>query len=222
MDDIEETKTDELSINPLLYYQKPEIGSNRRSDENFVPPIQVALPDGGVGIGLSILKPIAHEEIHLQNDAIILSGPENADIDNMERRSLKVVFLSMAIVNFILTSILFFSARTVDPSLVEVLNSETPSIFQQISATRTATENWNYAGIIIVLFIGALSVIFESALGVSAYCLSVMLNFILSTSALPYFVFSSRYVLDLAMLYFALVFRTKIMFTFLPTHVHRQ
>lgn len=220
----EELKTDTISINPLLYFQKPEIGSNNRSEDTFIPPIQIAFPDGGFGIGSSIINASNRnpEQVLPENDVIILSGPEATDVDVNERRSLKVAIVFLAVVNILFTATLFAYAQTVDTSLVEDATTTTPAVFQQVSQHRTSIERINFIFVIFSLCMGIVSVVLEIPLGVSAYCLAIVLNFILSTSVLPYFSYSFRYFLDLALLYFSLVFRTKIVFTFLPTHIHRQ
>ena len=94
--------------------------------------------------------------------------------------------------------------------------------FEVASKSRRNIETINYAWTIVCLCMGVLSVVFEYPLGVAAYSLSVVLNFILGTSALPLFVYSLRYVFDVALLYLALVIRSRLTYSFLPLHVHRS
>ena len=111
----------------------------------------------------------------------------------------------------------------IDSSLVEQYSSfGVPSVFSKISHDRRSIENINFAFIIVTLVVGIFSVVFENTLGISAYSISVVLNFVLGTSALLCFTFSLRYFFDLCLLYFALVMRSKLVFTFFPIQVTRH
>jgi hypothetical protein len=221
-----ENRTRYHPIQPLSYSQKPEIGSygSNQNDNKLLIPLQVAYPNGGFGIGISALK-LKQDEMNdgrLHDTAVIISGPENTTSDIYERKSLATAFILLALINFIITILLFVRADKVDTSKVETYHRNTPTVFGKVSSHRTPIEKLNFSFIIITLFEGVLSCYFESALGLSAYATSVLLNIILGTASLPYFVYSFRYIFDFAMLYIALVYRAKLAYTILPTHIHRQ
>lgn len=212
-----EMQQQEADKHSLIYYQKPCIGSERGVRSS--PPIQLLFPGGAFGLGVPI-KTAAEQPINIderdRNFAVLASGPERTASDLIPLRGLQVTFLVLAAFNLIITSELYFDADAVDTSKVVAPSTAKLGIFDSVSRDRRSIEDVSYAFTIIVLVLGCTSVSFESALGVSAYCLAVLLNFMLGTSALPYFVYSFRYIFDLVMLYVALVIRTRLTYTFLP------
>lgn len=210
------------AVKSLVYYQKPAIGSSNGATS---APVLLKYPGGAIGIAVSNKNRTPAQENPNQPldryNSVIASGPINTILDIKEKNMLKIAFLVVAFVNLVITSALYFNADTVDTSKVENPTQNTPTVFEKVPSQRRQIETINYAFTFIVLIMGSASVVFESALGVSAYCLAIVLNFLLGTSSLPYFVYSSRYVFDCVMLYLALVFRSKIVYNFLPLHFQR-
>lgn len=201
----------------LIYYQKPCIGNDR--GVRSTPPVQLVFPGGGFGLGVSGKS--APDANNVDNDrgyAVLASGPERTSADLLSLRGLQITFLVLAFFNLVITTCLYYNASTADTSSVSKNTSPTTGVFDDVDGNRREVERANYALSILVLSIGCISVMAESAVGVSSYCLAVLLNFILGTSALPYFVYSFRYIFDLVMLYFALVLRTRLTYTFLPLY----
>lgn len=212
------------NITPLLYFQKPEIGSsNAGGDPRLYNPVQLIFPRGGFGIGTSIAKANAVEragDLHLP--AVVSSGPFDQDIDRTEKLSLKVGFLTVAFVNLIITFCLFFDATSADMSKVEDNPTDIypPPVFSKVPPERSNQENAKFAFWFMCFLVGVAGMLLESALLISGYCLATLLNFLLGTAALPYFVYGFRYLLDLPMFYLALVMRSRLMCTFLAAHIH--
>lgn len=217
----EELKTEELNVHALTYYQKPVIGSNGNTSNS---PVQLMFPTGGFSLGIpykdSILGQQGRSQVD-QNFAVIGSGPIHNEIDIHQNRGLKLAFLITAVVNLIVTSLLFFDAASVDTTLVENSSGAIPSVFERVSSERRNAEIVNYCFSVIFMVVGSFSVIFDNSLGISMYCFYVLLNFFFGTASLPYFVYSFRYFLDLGMFYVALVLRTRLVYTFLPLHIYR-
>ena len=212
----------EAEINTLIYYQKPCIGNEQTS--RSVTPIQLLFPNGfGLGIPVkeSTVNPLSAQETD-RNFGVLASGPERTNADRLPLRGLQATFLVLAAFNIVITSLLMFDADNVDTGKVMSKTAPLTRIFDAVSSERRNVENVNYAFSIVIILIGSISVLFENCLGVSAYCLATLLNFLLGTSALPYFVYSFRYIFDLTMLYIALVLRSRLMFTFLPLQTRRM
>lgn len=211
---------DEIVISPLTYHQKPAIGQDNQED---LSPVQILFPNGGFGIGVALKNPEAentrrHETHRL---GVLASAPSGTELDRAERRGLLIAFQIVGIVNIILTSLLFAYADTADSSKVEPETGYLPSGFERISSERRPIEKINFAFTIILLVLGMVSVFFENALGLTGYCVGIILNFFLANSSLSSFVFSFRYILDIGMLYIGLVIRSRLMYTFLPLNLHR-
>lgn len=202
----------------LIYYQKPCIGNERGA--RTIPPVQLIFPGGGFGLGVSAKEPTQNGNAQDRDRgfAVLASGPERTPADVFPLRGLQATFLILAFFNVVITSIMYFNANRVDTSSVAPNTTPWVSMFESVPSNRRSIEESSYALSMVVIGIGSVSVVLESAVGVSAYCLATLLNFLLGTSALPYFVYSFRYIFDLVMLYFALVLRTRLMYTFLPLY----
>lgn len=229
-----------ILLPPMLYFQKPKLGPLGRSVggsssvNTSKNPLQVAFPSGGFGLGLpnsQTHRPEAHAED--SDEVFVASEPENFDIDILERRYIIYSFIALGMVNLIITSVMYNSASTFNSSNVVPaklpdmpMDDDAPFLgahfmFQEVPLERRPIESTYYTFLILATILGMLSALVESPLGLSAYALTVPLNFLLGTSALPYFLFSLRYVFDLWMLYAALVLRSKLCMNFLNMHVHR-
>jgi hypothetical protein len=204
----------------LVYYQKPCIGNER--GVRATPPTQLIFPGGGFGLGIptkettSAATPAGERD---ENFAVLASAPERTLADMSTLRGLQATFLVLAAFNLILTSLMYFDPKRADTSKVTPRASPALDVFQEVPAERRNIEDVDYAFTVIIFILGSASVIWESALGVSAYCLATILNFMLGTSALPYFVYSTRYIFDMFMLYIGLVLRTRLTYTILPLHL---
>jgi hypothetical protein len=204
----------------LVYYQKPCIGNERGVRTS--PPAQLIFPGGGFGLGIPPKETPDATAAAAQRDenfAVLVSAPEKTPADMLMLRGLQATFLILAAFNLILTCLMYFDPKRTDTSKVTPRASPELDVFQEVPEDRRYIEDVDFAFTVIILVIGSASVIWESALGVSAYCLATILNFMLGTSALPYFTYSTRYIFDMFMLYIALVLRTRLTFTILPLHL---
>lgn len=149
---------------------------------------------------------------------MIASRPELLTSDIRHKYALKLALILLAVFNIILTCILYYDADHVDPSKVETSNMSggLPSIFQVVSNHRTRVEKVNFAFVLVILSIGIISAIIELSIGLAGFALALALNFLLGTSSLPYFVYSFRYIVDIFLIYLALVLRSRIDLAFLP------
>lgn len=209
-------------VHPLVYFQKPAIGS---STEENIPPVQTIFPNGGFAIGTPMKDPnsvtAANQGDHI-GLGILASAPMNTEVDLAQKRDLATAFLIVAFVNFIVTILMYSFSDEVDLSKVEMRHGPIASVFEQVSPNRRSIENINFGFTVCLIILGSLTVVTQNSLGISAYALGVTLNFFLATYSLPYFLYSFRYMLDLCMLYLVLVFRSRLVYTFLPIHLHRQ
>lgn len=218
----EESKVrSEVTVNPLVYYQKPAIGNEGTDD---VPPVQIIFPTGGFGIGLAgkNSEGVGSEQRPTQQYGTLASPPNYSNLDLAEKQAIATGFLVVAVINIILTSLMFHYAKDVDLSKVQAAVSPLQGVFQRIPLHRRPIEVINFSFTIILLVLGVVSVITESTIGLSGYALGICLNFILGTSSLPYFAYALRYLLDVYMLYLGLVYRSRLMCAFLPLHLHGQ
>lgn len=218
----EEGKNPEFSFYPLVYYQKPAIGTE--STDSGAPPVQLVYPSGGFAVGIPVKS--SDRPARAQDErfgyGVLSSAPMNQSIDIHQKQSLANSFLLLGFVNLVITVLMFSHANDIDLSKVEPGHGSLPTLFEKLSTTRTPTEQLNYGFILFVLILGCVSVVIENVLGISAYCLAVSVNFFLATYSLPYFLYSFRYLLDFAMLYMALVYRSRLMYTYLPINLHNQ
>ena len=211
-----------LPLPELLYYQKPSLGKKKTTREK--QPLQVSFPSGAVGIALSSsVLASAGSDNDNADSVVIVSETENDDIDLTERRWITAGFLMLALVNLIITSLMFQYADTTDASaVVEPSNygdGSLPQPFEAVGSTRSSAENTYFAFIVLSTIGGSLAAAFQSALGLSAYGLTVIIMYIFGTAAQPYFVFSFRSIFDIWMLYMALVLRSKLLFCVLPVRI---
>jgi hypothetical protein len=205
----------EIVCNPLTYYQKPAIGQD---DTEQIPPAHLVFPTGGVGLGVAP-RVANRDQNRGVRHGVIVSGPVASPLDTVQKRGLVFAFNVLAIVNIVLTCLLYLKADEVDSSKVEPATSFLPFSLEKVDSERRPIEKISFGFTITIIVIGILSTITEFTLGVSIYSLAIILNFMLGTSALPYFVYSFRYILDIGMLYLALVIRSRLMYTFLPLHI---
>lgn len=209
-----------IPVKPIVYYQKPVIGDVVTGDP--LPPLQIVFPNGNFGLGIPVRDQNDPGQENQGNYPVVSSGAETARHDKLEKNGLKYSFLILAFFNLTITCLMYANADTTDVSKVEYPTGNYPTVFELVSSNRSYTENVNFAFFLISLFIGVFSAFFELPLGLSAYALYVVVNFLLGTSALPYFFFSLRYIFDLFMLYTSLVLRSRLVYTFLPVHLHRN
>jgi hypothetical protein len=206
-------------INPLVFYQKPAIGSKVYD----ATPVQIVYPTGNFGIGIAASEsaPTQPNPAEDLENSVLASGPEYTPADRKEISVLKLAFILLGVANIIITSLMFFDARMANPSNVVRDTAEVPRMYDRVSNHRSDAENAYYAFTILILLLGMVSSYFDHALGLSAYAIGIMLLFFLGTASLPYFIFAARYILDAFMLYFGLVQRSRLIFTFLPmSHLH--
>lgn len=209
----------EASLKPLVFFQKPAIGS-KASDAT---PVQIIFPSGNFGIGIAHVEG-GNQAPNPANDlenSVLASGPENSPIDQREILGLKVAFICLGVTNVIITSIMYFDARNVNPSNVVRDPSGLPQMYDIVDSERSGAEDAYYTFSLLIILMGMASSLFNHPLGLSAYSLGIMLLFFLGSASLPYFAFSARYIFDIFMLYLALVQRSRLIYTFLPlSHFH--
>lgn len=209
-----------VGVRNLVHYQKPTIGSfSSNRNPTHAAPVQVIFPSGGFGIGMPWKDESAEQLLSRDQsilNAVLASGPDESDPDQLSFRSLQIAFYTLGLLNIAITSYLFFRADVIDFSSVEVRLRSMPQVFGVTASERRPVEELNYGFTVALIAFGCASVLFRSSVGISAYCLSVVLNFLLGTSSLPYFMYSFRYLFDVVMLYIALVIRSRLMVTFLP------
>jgi hypothetical protein len=213
----------EIVVNPLIYYQKPAIGQDVSEERT---PVQLVFPSGGFGLGL---KPkdvevglgVVQVTEQEQHNGILASMPLASPLDVRQVKEYKLALCALALVSLVISCLLFFQADAVDVSKVAADTGMLPSAFSKVPSDRRSIERINFAFYVLMLCLGTVSAVFEQATGLSAFTLGLLLNFFLGTSALPYFVYSLRYVLDFALLYVALVLRSRLQISFLVLNPHR-
>lgn len=220
MTSLEEGREGEFETNPLVYYQKPAIGQSNGNNSSG-SPVQIVFPAGGFGIGLSPKEEGPESRVDNVSHGVMASAPSDSPMDLFERRNLIIAFIAMALLNLIITILLFYNAHDVDPSTVEKSAGGIPSAFEEISYSRRPSEKLNFGFTLFFLIIGAISAWSQNALGMSLYCIGIISLFFLGTSSLPSFAYALRYVLDVFMVYVGLVLRTRFMYSYLPLHLHR-
>jgi len=223
---LDEENEQQIPLNSLLYYQKPVLGLSSGQTRQ-IDPLQVVFPSGGFGLAVPVTSPVQMDaDVTRYNSAAVASGPENTEMDVKERRGIAFTFVGLSLVNLIITCYLFVNADIADTSKVSPEPDDTvfPFVFQLVPHNRRPIEKVNFGFTILILIIGIFSAVFEQPLGLSVFAISTVLNFLLGTIALPYFAYATRYIFDVWMLYLALVFRSKLVFNFLPftlSHIHR-
>lgn len=230
-------KDRDVFVPPMLFFKKPSIGlygkaNAKGDDQSYDDPLQISFPSGGYGMGIntSVTRRPQNNEDSLGDTVMIASEPENFDVDILERRGIIYSFVCIALINLIVTIYLYSGASTIDPSKVvapgggdmdSIPFKGAPFVFEEVSVDRRPIENASYTCIIVATILGTVSALFESPLGLSCYALVTTLNFLLGTSALPYFFFAFRYVFDLWLLYLALQLRSKVTMNFLNMRIFR-
>ena len=173
---------------------------------------------GGFGIGVPIEK---IEEIvqRGRETAVLISSPGDSQADREERLTIKIAFILFAIINLTITSLMYVNDTTADPASVQPYNWYIASVFDKPNSQRPSQVQAVFTGFIVRMVVGVIFVVFESALGVTLFAMGTLLELILGMAALPYYLYSFRYLLDMIMLYIALVFRSRITYSFLPTRI---
>lgn len=217
---MEDRTRGDILVNPIMYYRKPALGQGGGDD---ITPIQVVFPSGGFALGLAVkdMEAGRASDRSEENDGVIVSAPMDSSLDRRQVREYKTAFLALAVINVVFSFLLFLYADVADTSKVEPGTGYLPSEFTEISSERRPIEKVNLAFFILLLLEGALSAIWEQPTGISVFVLGILLNFFLGTAALPFFVYSLRYVVDCCMIYVALVLRSRLTVTFLVLNPHR-
>lgn len=207
-------------MKPIVYFQKPVIGDVVTGDP--LPPIQIVFPNGNFGLGIPVREQHDNARDNQGNYPVVSSATENSENDRYEIAGLKYSFIVLAAFNLVVTGLMYAHADSTDTSKVEESTGNFPTVFEVVPSERSYTEQANFGFFLISLVLGVVSAFFEIPLGLSAYALYVVVNFLLGTSALPYFLYSLRYIFDLFMMYTGLVLRSRLVYTFLPVHLHRS
>jgi hypothetical protein len=211
-----------IEFGKLLYYQKPVLGndgsrSNNNGDGDNLP-LQLIFPSGNFGLGVPINLRRERNE-HRSDITAIVSVPENTDQDIAYRRGIVIIFLCVFLFNLVITILLYTNASVVDLSRVEPYDG-IQFLFGKVPSERSYAENVSFGFTLLILIIGAIGAILEQPTILSAFCYSLLMNFILGTQSLPYYAYSMRYLLDAFLLYMGLLLRQKCSPAFLPVHIH--
>ncbi len=206
--------TETILVNRLLYHKKAAIGITTNVEND---PIQIAFPNGTYSLGFVVNH--REEEENVQEDrqlnTIVCATPENNPADKKQINTLVILFTALMIINLVISCLLFADASNVYNIKVDHSEYILPNAFTAVPSERTFNQKVQFAFIIITLLIGQYSVFVLSPLFISVYVLSVVLNFFLGMSTIPYFVYSLRYVLDAMMIQVALEIKNKITMSFL-------
>lgn len=202
-----------MSVNPMIFYQKPTIG---RENGDIETPVQILFPSGGFRIGISQKTSTNNTEASEFNVGVLASSPVSDPLDHAQKLELKYALVIIGVLNIILTCLLFSLAEVADLSKVEENKDGFPTAFEKVPNERRWIETVHFGFTIGILSLGVISGLLDFALGLSAFSLGIILNFILGTASIPHFLYASRYILDVVMLYNALLLRSRLMYTFLP------
>ena len=106
-----------------------------------------------------------------------------------------------------------------DPASNQPYVSYVSSVFDKPNPTRPQVVTAVFICFLIRVILGCLFVVFESGLGLTIFYMATMLELVLGTSVLPYYLYSYRYILDMILVYIALIMRTRVMYSYLPTRI---
>jgi hypothetical protein len=199
--------------NTLFFYQKPEQrNSGARRTQNCAP-IQILGPKEMFSIGLSP-NVLQVRDANNNHEALYVgSAPELiSERDVIRLRGYVMLFSLVGCLNAILTIFLYVYADKFDSSKV---SHSGPYSVERIPSQRTSTEYLIFSFTLINLFIGIISAMCKSPLGLSFYSLGSAWLFFIGFTNIPYFMYGVRYVLDALLVYIALSLRAKLMHSFL-------
>lgn len=203
----------------LLYFKKPDIGGNIATYDSDNKPIQIQFPNGALGIGISSSSAnSSNAELQASGIITMASANESNPSDMMYLRGLEALIYGTCFINLVITCLLYANASTSDVSKSSAYVGS-PYIFGHIPKHRTPEQGVNFGFTLLILLLGGISTFFQSSLGLASYSLAITLNFVLGTFSLPNFVYASRYVLDLFMLYLVFLYRKRLGVAFLSADV---
>lgn len=124
---------------------------------------------------------------------------------------LYISFVFIAVLNIVVTSILFFEADAVDLSKVDmqVFSSTVPAAFSRISSSRRYSEFLFFGATILSQFISILSVIYESPFLLALYSLLTVVVLFWGAVSVPYFLYFFRLLIDIIGLFIAFMIRAR-------------
>lgn len=210
-----------INVHPMLYYTKQSLGMESK---NSKPPMQVTYPTGNCAIALPLAT--SRTSSNAPNDqpgrplagrVAITSYPENSATSRSLRANLRIVFLWLAGLNFLISVFLYAYSDSFDESKQnEPVNINTmPKTFDIIQRERNLSEKTVFSFSIIFLALGVYSVHMFWPLGIKLYSLAVVIMLIVSMPDAPYFMYCYRYLLDIAMLYVAQKLQSHLVLNFL-------
>jgi hypothetical protein len=205
-----------IHLKKVTFFQKPLLGGNLR--EQSSEPLQLVYPTGNLGMGLPVNSRLVDADINRTGTVALISPPEYESADISYNNSILGLLLLVALVNLILTSLLYQNASVADSSKVENFHGSEFD-FGRVPINRSYKENVHFGFTILLILLGAIAGMLRSPLGLTLYSYAIVVNFVLGTQDLPYFLYSVRYLFDLFMLYLALILRTKFTPAFLPIYV---
>ena len=114
---------------------------------------------------------------------------------------------------------MWVNATTADPENIQTYVAYVSSVFDKPNPTSPPVVKTVFICFLIRVVFGCVFVIFESGLGLTIFYIATFLELVLGTSVLPYYLYSYRYILDMVLVYLSLVFRTRVMYNYLPTRI---
>jgi len=211
------------TINPLLFSSKSSGTNNSRQRGQEPPqPVQIINPIGNFGIGLPLYtkRNTREDENRYNLHTVVVSGPEDEDVDRKKLMKLVVSFVLIATVNIVATCLLYYYPNSMD--LSKVLPATEYNVnqlsFVEIDEDRSTGEAALFVATLLNIVIGVVSAVFKQPLGLAAYILLVLLIFFLGLMSIPYFFYSMRYVLDAYQGYLALCLVNSLTVDFLKIH----
>ena len=211
-------------ISPLLFSSKSS-GTNSRqsqSGQEPPPPLQVINPRGSYGIALPIFnKRTNHDEMDRFNiNTVVVSGPEDSEIDKKKLKFTIISFILLGFVNIICTCLLYLYPNSMDISKVLPLAEDNINqlAFVEIPNERSNGEVVLFYATLVNICIGIVSAFYRQPTGIACYLLTAILIFFIGFPSIPYFFYVIRYCLDAFQAYVALVLKSQLTVNFLKIH----
>ena len=208
-----------VAVSRLWFHRKNAPNSRNASNNNPDAAVQIAFPEGKCMIGLPLSRvDRGRDDVnnHRYRYTAVAANPHYYSLDNIRRLRMSVPFVIATVINIILSSLIYSNVDIADATKVEDSNNSLPDSFQIIPSTRRSEEIGFFAMTIIYLFIGLISVIAQSPLGLWAFQIAVVISAIAGVSAYPSFVYSLRLILDAFLFHMAHIIRKQVSINVLP------
>ena len=218
-----------LPIFPMMYHRRfTDLNNQSRNDmrdDERQSPLQILHPNGEIGIGIPLLDTNSNaveEEARACKNIVLVSPPSNTASSRAYLKAIIFWFTVLYTTNVIVTIFLYKYANKVDMSLVQNKYVFPIKPFQSVSNTRDFNDYTHFITTIAIISFGELSVLSKNPFGLSIFSAAIFLNFLFGITAIPYFLYAVRFLLDFVMLYLSFALRSKIILNFLPIKVYRH